>query len=58
MDANVISFDGFKCPECNTGFAVEEVMSLCEEPYNGTVIECPGCKVQFDATLLAKLVRL
>ncbi len=58
MDAIVSSFDDFKCPACSTGFPVEEVMSLCEEPYNGTVIECAGCKAQFNATLLVNLVRL
>ncbi len=54
----IITPDNFNCPECNVEFTEEDLMELCGEPFNGTILICKNCKKEFDANLLIKIVEI
>jgi predicted RNA-binding Zn-ribbon protein involved in translation (DUF1610 family) len=50
----ITNFYSFECPNCGedlSGDDAENVMDLCNEPYNGTIIECESCHAEVDCTL-------
>ena len=54
----ITSFYDFNCPNCKAEFNENEIENLCEEPFNGTIIECERCNFTFSADLLVKLTEI
>ncbi|MFH1615795.1 MAG: hypothetical protein ABIG61_12030 [Planctomycetota bacterium] len=51
MHEVVTNAENFKCPCCNKEFGEETLIELCNEPFNGIVVECEDCEKEYDCTL-------
>jgi hypothetical protein len=66
METYAVTMDGhdfasWSCPKCDADIDVEEeMMSVCNEPFNGTIINCPNeeCGAEFDCELRFRIVEL
>lgn len=48
----------FECPNCGNMFGEDDLMELCSEPFNGTIVECPECKKEFDCNILISIIEI
>ncbi len=53
MDVN-----DFRCPNCKTEFPSDWLVDLCEEPFNGTLVECESCRDAWDLDLFVKYTQV
>jgi hypothetical protein len=52
---------GWECPKCGAEIDTEsELMDLCGEPFNGTIITCPSdkCATEYDASITINIQEL
>ena len=58
LESCLTDAENFECPQCGIDFSEEDLVELCNEPFNGTILECDGCGVKFDTTLKIRLMRI
>lgn len=58
MDTTVHTIDAhnFKCPFCHAPFEEDDLQELCGEPFNGTILICPGCDREWIADVAFTLI--
>ena len=40
METVIQRGEGFECPSCDEPFTEEDMQDVCNEPFNGSVLEC------------------
>ena len=46
--------EDFSCPSCGKEFFEDDLIELCGEPFNGTIVECK-CGKEWDCNILIKI---
>lgn len=54
MQEKIVTALGFSCPNCDKEFSEDDLLELCNEPFNGTIIEC-DCGKEWDCNILIKI---
>lgn len=47
----ITNAENFQCPSCNKMFTEGDLIELCNEPFNGTVVCCSGCEKEWSCDL-------
>lgn len=42
----------FSCPSCGEDFSEDDMMDVCNEPFNGSIIKCSSCEKEFDVNIM------
>ena len=61
MENKILSGEGFCNFECNCGEDLgteENMMQATNEPFNGTVIDCPKCNKEYSVNIGFKIEEL
>ena len=54
MKEKIVTAECFMCPDCGKDFSEEDLIELCGEPFNGTIIEC-SCGKEWNCDILIKI---
>lgn len=51
----VMTAEDFACPNCDTLFSEDDLVELCGEPFNGTIVKCKKCLKEYSCDILIKI---
>lgn len=51
----LVDAENFACLYCGKSFGEEEMISLCNEPFNGDIIICEHCGAEINGIVKFKL---
>jgi len=51
----IVTAEEFVCPNCDTRFTEDDLMELCNEPFNGTIVKCSKCHKEYSCDILIKI---
>ena len=51
----IVTAEDFRCPNCDAEFTEEDLIELCGEPFNGTIVECGKCHKEYSCDILIQI---